>query len=96
MMTAGVPTMITAGVTGTLPGASDYKSTSGAWAQNHLSVGRVLLDDSGATAASGNTYAMQTISAMIMTLVTRVLTATADDITDDDHNGIDDHDCNHD
>ncbi len=96
MMTAGVPTMITAGVTGTLPGASDYKSTSGAWAQNHLSVGRVLLDDSGATAASGNTYAMQTISAMIMTLVTRVLTATADDITDDDHNGIDDHDCMHD
>jgi len=48
--------MITAGVTGTLPGASDYKSTSGAWAQHHLSVGRVLLDDSGATAASGNSH----------------------------------------
>ncbi|DBA73323.1 TPA: PQ loop repeat-containing protein 2 [Trebouxia sp. C0004] len=55
MMTTGIPTMITAGVTGTLPGASDYKSTSGAWAQHHLSVGRVLLNDSGATAASGRT-----------------------------------------
>lgn len=55
MMTTGVPTMITAGVTGTLPGASNYKSTSGAWTQHHLSVGRVLLDDSGATAASGRT-----------------------------------------
>ncbi len=96
MMTAGVPTMITAGVTGTLPGASDYKSTSGAWAQHHLSVGRVLLDDSGATAASGNTHAMQTVSAMIMTVVMTVLTTTAGEIADDDHNGIDDHDCNHD
>ncbi len=56
MMTTGVPTMITAGVTGALPGASEYKSTSGAWAQHHLSVGRVLLDDSGATAASGNSH----------------------------------------
>ncbi|KAA6418086.1 MAG: hypothetical protein FRX49_11927 [Trebouxia sp. A1-2] len=55
VMTTGVPTMITAGFTGTLPGASDYKSTSGAWTQHHLSVGRVLLDDSGATAASGRT-----------------------------------------
>ena len=88
--------MITAGVTGTLPGASDYKSTSGAWAQHHLSVGRVLLDDSGATAASGNTHAMQTVSAMIMTVVMTVLTTTAGEIADDDHNGIDDHDCNHD
>lgn len=92
MMTTGVPTMITAGVTGTLPGASNYKSTSGAWTQHHLSVGRVLLDDSGATAASGNNHAMQTVSAMIMTVVMTVLTATADD----DHDGIEDHDCNHD
>jgi len=84
--------MITAGVTGALPGASEYKSTSGAWAQHHLSVGRVLLDDSGATAASGNTHAMQTISAMVMTEVTTALTATADHIPD----GVDDRDCNHD
>ena len=84
--------MITAGVTGTLPGASNYKSTSGAWARHHLSVGRVLLDDSGATAASGNNHAMQTVSAMIMTVVMTVLTASADD----DHDGIEDHDRNHD
>lgn len=57
MMTTGVPTMITAGVTGTLPGASDYQSTSGQWAQDHASIGRVLLDDSGATAASGRCHA---------------------------------------
>ncbi|KAL0045646.1 hypothetical protein WJX82_000560 [Trebouxia sp. C0006] len=68
MMTAGVPTMITAGVTGTLPGASDYKSTSGAWAQNHLSVGRVLLDDSGATAASGRTVNIGQGLGWVMTL----------------------------
>ncbi len=91
MMTAGVPTMITAGVTGTLPGASDYKSNSGAWAQNHLSVGRVLLDDSGATAASGSTHAMQTTSAIIMTVVIAVLTATDHDVD----NGINDHHRNH-
>lgn len=53
MMTTGVPTMITAGITGTLPGASDYRSTSGAWTQEHLHIGRVLLADSGSTAASG-------------------------------------------
>lgn len=53
MMTTGVPTMITAGLTGTLPGASDYRSTTAVWAQNHPNIGRVLLDDSGATAASG-------------------------------------------
>ena len=50
MMTTGVPTMITAGLTGTLPGASDYRSTTAVWAQNHPNIGRVLLDDSGATA----------------------------------------------
>ena len=52
VMTTSVPTMITAGLTGTLPGASDYKSTSGIWGQDH-SPGRVLLSDSGANAASG-------------------------------------------
>ena len=53
MMTTSVPTMITAGLTGTLPGASDYRSTSGIWSQQHASIGRVLLSDSGSSAASG-------------------------------------------
>ena len=53
VMTTSVPTMITAGLTGSLPGASDYRSTSGAWSQDHASIGRVLLSDSGANAASG-------------------------------------------
>ncbi len=63
IMTTGVPTMITAGVTGTLPGASDYRATSGAWAQEHRSIGRVLLDDSGANAASGET--LQTVESVL-------------------------------
>lgn len=53
MMTTSVPTIITAGLTGTLPGASDYRSTSGVWSQQHASIGRVLLSDSGSSAASG-------------------------------------------
>ena len=53
MMTTSVPTMITAGLTGTLPGASDYRSTSGVWSQPHASIGRMLLSDSGSSAASG-------------------------------------------
>lgn len=53
MMTTSVPTMITAGITGTLPGASDCRSTTGAWGQQHERIGRVLLADSGAEAISG-------------------------------------------
>ena len=53
MMTTSVPTIITAGLTGTLPGASDYRSTSGVWTQQHAGIGRVLLSDSGSSAASG-------------------------------------------
>ncbi|KAL3134873.1 hypothetical protein ABBQ32_007839 [Trebouxia sp. C0010 RCD-2024] len=52
MMTTSVPTMITASLTGTLPGASDFRSTSGTWSQKRASTGRVLLSG-GATAATG-------------------------------------------
>lgn len=52
MMTTSVPTMITAGLTGTLPGASDFRSTSGMWSEKRASIGRVLLS-SGSSAATG-------------------------------------------
>ncbi|KAL3146889.1 hypothetical protein ABBQ38_014861 [Trebouxia sp. C0009 RCD-2024] len=54
IMTTSVPTMITAGLTGTLPGASDFRSTSGVWSQQRASTGRVLLSG-GANAATGKT-----------------------------------------
>ena len=53
MMTTSVPTIITAGLTGSLPGASDYRSTSGVWSQQQASIGRVLLSDGSSSAASG-------------------------------------------
>ncbi len=58
MMTTSVPTIITAGVTGSLPGASDYRATSGAWGQDQFSMSRVLLSENGATAASGDCATM--------------------------------------
>ena len=53
MMTTSIPTMITAGVTGSLPGASDYKAAGSAWGQHHLPLGRVLLSNDASAAPGG-------------------------------------------
>ena len=67
--------MITAGITGTLPGASDYRSTSGAWAQEHLHIGRVLLADSGSTAASGTAF-VSCFCISMLSMITAGITGT--------------------
>ncbi len=50
MMTTGLPLVLTAGVTGALPGGSDYYSSSSFAGSDQNSLGRVLLSDGGGAA----------------------------------------------
>ena len=50
MLTTGIPLVLTAGVTGALPGGSNYYSSSNQAGAVPVSLGRVLLSEGGAAA----------------------------------------------
>jgi len=62
MVTTGVPLVLTAGVTGALPGGSNYYSSGSQSGFQEIGLGRVLLSEGGAAAPdSGTTKATPSV-----------------------------------
>jgi hypothetical protein len=62
MVTTGVPLVLTAGVTGALPGGSNYYSSGSQSGFQEIGLGRVLLSEGGAAAPdSGMTTATPSV-----------------------------------